>query len=76
MFSLKDKYLAYRAYNKLQKYKRKKYKLDQKYFWSLQEKQVKQRHRHDIRRDKQSYDKRIIIRMLRNIEQTLKHLLS
>ena len=76
LLSFKEKYLANKAYYKLEKYKQKKHKLDQKYFWSMQDKQVKKRHRQHLQQNTRHYRKSSIFRALQNLRQTLKRLLS
>ena len=76
MQSFKEKYLANRAYSKLEKYKHKKAKLDQEYFWSMQDKEVKKRHKKHLRQNTHHYRKRGIYRAFENLRQTLKRLLS
>ncbi len=76
LLTFKEKYLANTAYYKLEKYKQQKRKLDQKYFWSMQDKQVKKRHRQHLHQNTRHYRKSSIFRALQNLRQTLKRLLS
>ena len=74
--SVKEKYLAKRAYNKQEKFKQKKYKLDQQYFWSLQDKETIKRHKKNLKKTHRNYSKQTLFRNIQNLRQILKKLIS
>ncbi len=76
LLTFKEKYLATRAMAKKTKYETKKHKLDQKYFWSLQDKDTRKRHRQRLKQLRKRYFWNNLDKKLRNLEQTLKFLLS
>ncbi len=76
LLTLKEKYLAQKAYYKVTKYQEQKHKLNQKYFWSMQDKEVKKRHKKHLKQNTHRYQRRKVFRLFNNLKQTLKRLLS
>ncbi len=76
LLTFKEKFLATKAMIKKTKYETKKHQLDQKYFWSLQDKETRKRHRQHLKQSRKKYFWHNLGKKLRNLEQTLKLLLS